>query len=66
MYEDIRHHLDRAARLREPGSTVITPQHDGERFDPVAARWLARWRPQPVTLQPPSCTCADGRCEICN
>ena len=41
---------------------AITP----ERHDPVALEWLRRWSPQRVTFSTPTCTCAGGRCEVCN
>ena len=37
-----------------------------DRHDPVALEWLRRWTPKPAHLITPACTCAAGRCGICN
>jgi hypothetical protein len=41
--------------------------HDaGDRTVPAAREWLRRWAPTQLTLRPPACTCAAGRCAACN
>jgi hypothetical protein len=37
-----------------------------DRHDPAAAHWLRRWRPRPAHFPPPACSCAAGRCLVCN
>ena len=37
-----------------------------DRHDPAALEWLRRWTPKPAHLITPACTCAAGRCGVCN
>jgi hypothetical protein len=37
-----------------------------DRHEPTAAQWLSRWRPRPAHFPPPACSCAGGRCLVCN
>jgi len=32
----------------------------------VAREWLRRWAPTRIELAPPDCSCASGRCPLCN
>jgi hypothetical protein len=38
----------------------------GDRHDPVAAQWLRRWSPASMGAEAAGCSCAAGRCSICN
>ena len=38
----------------------------GDAMVPAAREWLRRWAPKRMTLQPPACSCAAGRCAACN
>jgi hypothetical protein len=38
----------------------------GDRSEPGALGWLARWRPSGPAPLGPRCGCADGRCLVCN
>jgi hypothetical protein len=42
------------------------PGGSGDRTEPSARRWLERWRPARAAAPVPSCSCADGRCIVCN
>jgi hypothetical protein len=37
-----------------------------DRHDPTAIQWLAHWSPRPAHFPPPACSCAAGRCLVCN
>jgi len=37
-----------------------------DRHDPAAREWLRRWSPRPAHFPPPPCSCAAGRCLVCN
>jgi hypothetical protein len=42
------------------------PVDAGDRDEPVAREWLRRWRPRPAPQALPACSCASGRCAVCN
>ncbi|HEX8855346.1 MAG TPA: hypothetical protein VF752_07065 [Thermoleophilaceae bacterium] len=37
----------------------------GDRADPHAAEWVRRWHPRSMPV-PVHCSCAAGRCLVCN
>ena len=37
-----------------------------DRLDPVAIEWVRRWRRTTLAAAQVDCSCADGRCGICN
>lgn len=37
-----------------------------DRTEPSARSWLQRWRPARAAAPLPSCSCAAGRCLVCN
>jgi hypothetical protein len=37
-----------------------------DRTEPAALEWLRYWRPQRFAAELPACTCATGRCAVCN
>jgi hypothetical protein len=39
--------------------------HD-DRFDPIGIDWDRRWAPYSVAAEPLECSCAEGRCTVCN
>jgi hypothetical protein len=59
-------HLRRADR--EAGALLerVRPSGAADATVPAAREWLRRWSPKRVTLQPPACSCAAGRCAACN
>lgn len=55
-------HLQRADRL----AAEVPADVADDRTLPAAREWLRRWAPKQMTLQPPACSCAAGRCAACN
>jgi hypothetical protein len=47
-------------------ATLAARWSTSDRHIPDAHEWLQRWRPKPATFVSPECTCAAGRCLICN
>lgn len=73
-HEELRGHIravtDRP-QDRMPGLTyrIVSTCWPGglqDRTDLHALNWLRRWRPEPIGTEMPVCTCASGRCAICN
>jgi len=46
--------------------TTCWPGGVADRAEPVALRWLRQWRPATANLALPTCSCAGGRCSVCN
>ncbi|HEY3020099.1 MAG TPA: hypothetical protein VGJ32_07900 [Solirubrobacteraceae bacterium] len=42
------------------------PGGPADHTQPVAREWLRRWAPKRLTLEPPACSCPQGRCRACN
>ncbi|HEU4977851.1 MAG TPA: hypothetical protein VFT42_03050 [Solirubrobacteraceae bacterium] len=42
------------------------PVTTADRDEPLARDWLRRWSPRSAPLPPPACSCAHGRCAVCN
>jgi hypothetical protein len=42
------------------------PGGSGDRSEPGALEWVRRWGPVRVVPVPPVCSCAIGRCRLCN
>jgi hypothetical protein len=38
----------------------------GDRTEPGALDWVRRWGPSRLTSEPLACSCAQGRCAVCN
>jgi hypothetical protein len=38
----------------------------GDRSEPGALEWVRQWGPHGLAFLPPACSCAVGRCRICN
>jgi hypothetical protein len=72
--DDIRDHIRRAARRGTPVGQGISvriieacwPGGPADRTEPVALLWVSRWRPLASGTSLPACTCATGRCLVCN
>ena len=45
---------------------VCWPGGPGDRSEPSARRWLQRWHPARAAGPVPACSCAHGRCRVCN
>ncbi len=37
-----------------------------DRLDRVAVEWVRRWAPSTLAAAEVRCSCADGRCAVCN
>ncbi len=72
--DDIRDHIRRAARHETPAGRGISvrimracwPGGPADRLDLIALAWVSRWRPIAPGTAIPVCSCATGRCTICN
>jgi len=42
------------------------PGGTGDRTEAGALEWVRRWGPRGAGAVPPVCSCAAGRCRICN
>jgi hypothetical protein len=42
------------------------PGGPADRTAPAALEWVRRWGPRGVVPPAPNCSCADGRCAVCN
>lgn len=42
------------------------PGGSSDRSDAVALEWVRRWGPKKLTEIAHACSCADGRCTVCN
>ena len=47
-------------------STLAARWSASDRHEPAAHEWLRRWTPKPAHFVAPACTCAAGRCLVCN
>ena len=72
--EELRRHIDSAAPGRRAESRRIAwlilracwPEEPDDRTDRVALDWLRRSRREWIEPTLPSCSCATGRCVVCN
>jgi hypothetical protein len=66
----IRQQIESAARERPTVLRHIVatcwPGGTADRTEPAALGWLRRWRPATADLVLPACSCAGGRCAVCN
>lgn len=54
---------DRFAAMLERHSW---PSGSEDRLEPGALEWVRRWGPGRLTAEPLDCSCAHGRCAVCN
>ena len=47
-------------------ATLAARWSTSDRHEPAAHEWLKRWTPKPAHFVSPTCTCASGRCLLCN
>jgi hypothetical protein len=74
MHDDfIREHIARLAAGRDQadqqliaGAADCWPGGPADRTEPVARLWLRLWRPARSVATLPLCSCAAGRCGVCN
>lgn len=67
----IREQIERAAEQERPATIArivvkCWPGGTADRAEPVALGWLRLWRPDTAALVLPACSCAAGRCTVCN
>jgi hypothetical protein len=75
MHDDlIRQHIAQVAKRDDASRQRLIariaercwPGGTGDRVEPVALHWLRHWRPAQSVAPLPVCTCASGRCGVCN
>jgi hypothetical protein len=75
MHDDSIHEHIAAVTARDEAATqtligriqrACWPGGSGDRTEPSALRWLERWRPARAAGVVPACSCASGRCVVCN
>jgi hypothetical protein len=69
----IREQIESLTPPRQPPTALIDrimtrcwPGGPADRVEPVALSWLTRWGPGQHGEILPACTCAAGRCAVCN
>jgi hypothetical protein len=74
MSDDPREHIAALAG-RTPSETsnlaarmqrFCWPGGSADRSEPGAIGWVRRWHPARFSAQVPMCSCAQGRCVMCN
>jgi hypothetical protein len=75
MHDDhIRKHIEATAARGQRETSRLTsgmmsscwPGGAADRSEPAALGWVRRWRPVTVGAELPVCSCARGRCFVCN
>lgn len=67
-------HIESLASRGEPDTDILLsamlafcwPGRSADRTEPTALEWLRRWGPKRGGVALPACSCADGRCRLCN
>jgi len=70
----IPEHIEAIAERSEHAARRLTtallhrawPGGSADRMEPAAAEWVRRWAPGRPMPQALACSCADGRCAVCN
>jgi hypothetical protein len=65
MDEPIRDHIEAIATARDVGR-LLRGGSPADRSHPAALEWVRRWRPDGAAAALPGCSCAAGRCALCN
>ena len=74
-HDELRIHVAASVSAAEPlalrglTSRLISACWPGgvpDRTNPAARAWLRYWRPQRTGAELPVCSCASGRCTVCN
>jgi hypothetical protein len=47
-------------------ATLAARWSASDRHEPAAHEWLCHWTPKHAHFITPACTCAAGRCRLCN
>jgi len=70
--DSIRRHIAalaadaRAAHAAQLLAGACWPGGPADRAEPAALHWLRRWRPARAAVPLRLCSCAGGRCAVCN
>jgi hypothetical protein len=72
--DELRHHIKSAVpHGRADGrrlSTLIVsacwPGGPEDRVERAALDWIRHWHPERIAAEVPACSCATGRCTVCN
>lgn len=63
--DPLRHHIEGIAQQRDV-ARLLRGAVTGDRTEPVAREWVRRWGPSPFATVLSDCSCAVGRCALCN
>ena len=73
QHDEIRRHIESAGRQGSEARLVAArvlhacwPGGFDDRTEPAALGWIRRWRPAKAGATVPVCSCASGRCAVCN
>jgi hypothetical protein len=55
-----------AGRLARMLARHAWPGGGSDHHSPAAVEWVRRWGPRGLTPLAPECSCAQGRCAVCN
>lgn len=61
-----RRSIDDADRLADALFVRCWPAGAEDRLDPIAIEWVRRWTSRTLIAAKLDCSCAHGRCAICN
>jgi hypothetical protein len=72
--DEIREHIQaaivceasEARRLTYRMLSACWPGGSADRTEPAALGWIRHWRPDTLGASLPACSCASGRCLLCN
>jgi hypothetical protein len=66
--DEIRRHLEPGAAGAMTARLLHAcwPGGPHDRTERAALQWLRRWRPERLGAALPVCSCATGRCTVCN
>jgi hypothetical protein len=73
-HDELSHHLEAASAREGPHAGRLTarilgacwPGGPSDRLERAALAWVRRWRPERFGASVPACSCATGRCLVCN
>jgi hypothetical protein len=57
---------EQAGAFHEALARHCWPGDGADRREPAALDWVRRWSPRPGLVPVRACTCAAGRCGVCN
>jgi len=73
QHDEIRRHIESAGRQGSEARLVAArvlhacwPGGFDDRTEPAALGWIRRWHPAKAGATVPVCSCASGRCAVCN